>query len=242
MPQLKPRQSKSNPRQWFSSCSSSESPSSTLEKKREKARRTLSRDDPSYLEFLRSSEEQQRDRDLRRRGEPLAGIVKEKFETVLKHQAALPSDGQVFPPVPPLQPTQGSSSGHWVALWHHQYFWWVRVPEWAQFLATFLHQLRTSPCSVCVRAFLRCIRYGRSTEVQGAWDACFTWAPCWLVLCGFLVYFQRTIGFGEAIPTETCPWPRPPTHVTAAWFRVGRHVVGFQLHIHKSVTSHWCFN
>ena len=83
VPQLKPRQSKSNPRQWFSSCSSSESPSSTLEKKREKARRTLSRDDPSYLEFLRSSEEQQRDRDLRRQGEPLVGIVEEKSEAVL---------------------------------------------------------------------------------------------------------------------------------------------------------------
>ncbi len=41
--------------------------------------------------------------------------------------------GRLFPPLPPLQPTQGSSSGHWVALWHHQYFWWVRVPEWAQF-------------------------------------------------------------------------------------------------------------
>ena len=111
MPQLKPRQSKSNPRQWFSSCSSSESPSSTLEKKREKARRTLSRDDPSYLEFLRSSEEQQRDRDLRRQGEPLAGIVEEKFEAVLKYQTALPSDGQVFPPVPPLQPTRALRVG-----------------------------------------------------------------------------------------------------------------------------------
>ena len=72
----------------------------------------MSRGDPSYQEFLRKSEEQQRDRDLRRQGELLAGIVKEKFEAVLKYQTALPSDGQAFPPVPPLQPAQGSSGVH----------------------------------------------------------------------------------------------------------------------------------
>ena len=26
----------------------------------------------------------------------------------------------------------GFAAGYWVALWHHQYFWWDRVAEWVQ--------------------------------------------------------------------------------------------------------------
>ena len=26
----------------------------------------------------------------------------------------------------------GFAAGHWVALWHYQYFWWDRIAEWVQ--------------------------------------------------------------------------------------------------------------